>query len=72
LGGIAPLPPPGYAPGGNRILIAGYRPEQEFVIERSSCANRFGNSNQHNFQQSWQFSLHRKSVYYMLRTCARL
>jgi len=45
LGGIAPLPPPGYAPGGNRILIAGYRPAQEFVIERSSCAHRFGNSN---------------------------
>jgi len=45
LGGIAPLPPPGYAPCGNSILIAGYRPAQEFVIERSSCAHRFGNSN---------------------------
>jgi len=44
LGGIAPLPPPGYELGGNRILIAGYRPAQEFVIERSSCAHRFGNS----------------------------
>jgi len=45
-GGIAPLPPPGCAPGGNRIVIAGYRPAQEFVIERSSCAQRCGNSNQ--------------------------
>jgi len=34
-----------YAPGGNHILIAGYTPAQEFVIERSSCAHRFGNSN---------------------------
>jgi len=38
-------PPAGYAPGGNRILIAGYRPAQEFEIERRSCAHRFGNSN---------------------------
>jgi len=38
-------PPRGYAPGGNRILIAGYRPVQEFMIERSSCAHRFWNSN---------------------------
>jgi len=37
--------PPGYPPGGNRILIAVYRPAQEFVIEQSSCAHRFGNSN---------------------------
>jgi len=37
--------PHSYAPGGNRILIAGYRPAREFVIERSSCAHRFGNSN---------------------------
>jgi len=29
----------------NRILIAGYRPAQKFVIERSSCAHRFGNWN---------------------------
>jgi len=43
-GGIATLPPP-YAPCGKRILIAGYRPAQEFVIERSSWAHRFGNSN---------------------------
>ena len=42
MGGIAPLPhpPTGYAPGGNRILIAGYRPVQEFVTERSSCAHQ--------------------------------
>jgi len=37
--------PPGYPPGGNRILIAVCRPAQEFVIEQSSCAHRFGNSN---------------------------
>jgi len=43
--GIAPLHPPGYAPGCNRILIAGCRPAQEFVTERSPCAHRFGNSN---------------------------
>jgi len=30
---------------GNRILIAGYRPAQVFVIERSLCTHRFGNSN---------------------------
>jgi len=36
--------PHSYAPGGNRILIAGYRPAQKFVIQRSSCAHRFGNS----------------------------
>jgi len=38
---VAPL---GYVPGGNRILIAGYRPAQKFVIERTSCAHWFGNS----------------------------
>jgi len=27
---------------GNRILFAGYRPAQEFAIERSLCAHRFG------------------------------
>jgi len=27
------------------ILIAGYRPAQEFVMEWSSCAHQFGNSN---------------------------
>jgi len=37
--------PPGYAPGGNRILIADYRPAQAFVIEWSLSAHRFGNSN---------------------------
>jgi len=36
--------PPYYAPAGNRIVIAGCRPTQEFVIERSSCAYRFSNS----------------------------
>jgi len=45
LRGHCPVPPTGYAPGGNRILIAGYRPVQEFVIERSSCAHWFGKSN---------------------------
>ena len=35
----------GSAPGDNRILIAGYRPAQEFVIERRLCAHQFGNSN---------------------------
>jgi len=35
----------GYTPDGNRILIVGYKPAQEFLIERSSCAHRFGNSN---------------------------
>ena len=44
-GDIAPVVPPGYAPGGNRILIAGYRPMQAFVIERSLSEHRFGNSN---------------------------
>jgi len=43
-GDIAPVAP-GYAPGGNRILIAGYRPAQEFVIERSLYPRRFGNAN---------------------------
>jgi len=42
---IVPVAPTGYTPGGNRILIAGYRPAQEFMIERSSCAHRLGNSN---------------------------
>jgi len=37
--GYCPFWPPGYAPGGNRILIAGYRPEQEFVIKQSLCAH---------------------------------
>jgi len=37
--------PPGYALGGNLILIAACRPAQEFVIEGSSYAHRFGNSN---------------------------
>jgi len=45
LGGHCPRFPPGYVPGGNRILIAGGRPVQEFVIERSLCAHQFGNSN---------------------------
>jgi len=36
---------PGYASAGNRILITGYRPAQEFVIERILCAHRFGNWN---------------------------
>jgi len=40
-----PVVPHSYVPGGNRIVIAGYRPAQEFLIERSSCAHRFGNSN---------------------------
>jgi len=33
--GNCPVSSTAYAPGGNRILIAGYRPAQEFVIERS-------------------------------------
>jgi len=45
LGGHCPRCPPGYAPGGNRILIAGYRPAQAFVIERRLCAHRFSKSN---------------------------
>ena len=40
LGGHCPRRPPGYVPGGNRILTAGYRPAQAFVIERSLCAYR--------------------------------
>jgi len=40
-----PVALPGYVRCGNRILIAGYRPVQEFVIVRSSCAHQFGNSN---------------------------
>jgi len=40
-----PVLPPGYASGGNRILIAGFRPAQAFVIEQSLYAHRFGNSN---------------------------
>jgi len=39
------LPPPGYAPGCYHILIAGYGPAKEFVIERSLCAHRLGNWN---------------------------
>jgi len=36
LGGTLPPFPPDCSPGGNRILIAGYRPARlEFVIERS-------------------------------------
>jgi len=42
---IVPVACPGYAPDGNRILIAGYRLAQAFVIERSLCAHRFWNSN---------------------------
>jgi len=46
LGGNCPRYPPGYEPGGNRILIAGCnRPAQEFLIEQSLCARRFGISN---------------------------
>jgi len=45
LGGHSPRCPPGYAPGGNSILIARYRPAQAFVIERSLCAHRLSNSN---------------------------
>jgi len=46
LGGKLSPFPPGYSPGGNRILIANYRPARlEFVIERSLCAHPFGNSN---------------------------
>jgi len=46
LGGKLPPFPPGYSPGCNRILIAGYRRARlEFVIERSVCAHPFGNSN---------------------------
>jgi len=40
-----PRCPHSYVPGGNRILIAGYRTAQEFLIERRSCAHWFGNSN---------------------------
>jgi len=43
LGGYRPHFPVGYAPGGNRVLIAGYSPAQEFVIERSLSTHRFGN-----------------------------
>jgi len=32
---IVPVSPHGNAPGGNRILIASFRPEQEFVVDRS-------------------------------------
>jgi len=32
IGGILPSLPPGYASGGNGILIAGYRAAQEFMI----------------------------------------
>ena len=45
LGWLCPVALPGYAPCGNRFLIAGYIPAQEFVIERSSCAHRIDNSN---------------------------
>jgi len=34
-----------YAPGGNRIVTVGDRTAQEFLIERSSCAHQFSNSN---------------------------
>jgi len=40
-----PVVPHSYVPGRNRILIVGYRTAQEFLIERSSCAHRFGNWN---------------------------
>jgi len=42
---IAPVAFPGYAPGDNHVLTAGYRPAPEFVIEQSLCVHRFGNSN---------------------------
>jgi len=42
---LVPVVPSGYAPGGNRTLIAGCRPAQAFVIERSLCAHLFGNTN---------------------------
>jgi len=45
LGGHCPRCPPGYSHGGNLLLIAGNRPAQEFVIEQSLRARRFGNSN---------------------------
>jgi len=49
-----PVACPGYAPGGNRILTAGYRPAQAFVIERSLCAHGFViQINQHSYKQSW-------------------
>jgi len=38
---------------GNRILIARYRPAQEFVIERSLCTPiRLIQINEQNYQQS--------------------
>jgi len=40
LGGHCARFPHGNAPGGNRILIASFRPAQEFVVDRSSCAHR--------------------------------
>jgi len=43
MGWHCPVTSPGYTPGTNRILNAGCRPAQEFVIEQSSCAHRFGN-----------------------------
>jgi len=45
LGAMLPPLPPGYTPGDNCVLIAGYRPVQESVIDRSLCARRFGYSN---------------------------
>jgi len=45
LGVALPRCPHSCAPSGNHILIAGYKPAQEFLTERSSCAHRFGNSN---------------------------
>jgi len=68
LGLALPVALPGYAPGGNRILIEGCRPAQEFVIERTYVhTDSVIQTNQHNFQQAWQFSLHRKSVYCVYR-----
>ena len=57
LGGHCHRSPPGYAPGGNRILIAGYRSAQAFVIYVHT--DSVIQINQHNYQQSWLFSLHR-------------
>jgi len=37
--------PTGYAPGGNLIVIAGYKPAQELVNEKRSSAHRYINSN---------------------------
>jgi len=44
-GDIVPVVLLRYVLGDNCILIAGCRPAQAFVTERSLCAHRFGNSN---------------------------